>query len=222
MIGRGGSSGALAGGPGISRIPAQKLARSELARSMYRPSWPARVVRDIEHWLSSLVSSGPAGRPSWLAIVLLGVVVLVAIATVLYVLRPTRFTRRLSSRPVLGSRARTAAEYRNAADELAAAGNYQGAVIERLRAIAADLEARQILLPRPARTAAELAVEAAAVFPAETAALAYAARLFDEVRYGGRAGTAAGYAELTGLDLKLQATVARSLQQASTSGLGSG
>ena len=198
----------LAGGPGIGRIPARKLARDELARSIYRPSWFARVLRDIENWLASLVSSGPAGRPSWWAILVLSIIVLAAVAAVLYWLGPARLTTRLRGRPVIGDRTRTAADYRAAADGLAAAGNYQAAVIERVRAIAAELEASGILLPRPARTAAELAAETGTVFPAEAAGLTTAARLFDEARYGGRAGSAAGYAEVAGVDLRLQAAAA--------------
>jgi Domain of unknown function (DUF4129) len=171
---------------------------------MYHPSWLARVIRDIGNWLSSLVSTGPGGRPSWWAIGLLTVVVLAAIAAVLYWLGPARLTRRLGSQPLVGDRTMTAAEYRDAAEALAGGGNYQAAIIERVRAIAAALEARGILLPRPARTAAELAAETAAIFPAEAAGLGRAARLFDEVRYGGRAGTQAGYAEVTALDLRLE------------------
>ncbi len=87
---------------------------------------------------------------------------------------------------------------------LAADGDYQAAIIERLRAIAVDLEAREILLPIPARTAMELAAEAGAAFPAEAASLASAARLFDDVRYGGRAGTQHGYDRIRALDIRLR------------------
>jgi Domain of unknown function (DUF4129) len=186
---------------------------------MYRPSWLAQAFHDIENWLSSLVSSGPSGRPSWWAVVLLSVVVLAAIGAVWYWLGPTRLTRRLRSRPLTGGQTLSAAEYRAAADGLAAAGNYQAAVIERVRAIAAGLEASGILAPRPARTAAELAAETAVAVPAEAAGLVRAARLFDEVRYGGRAGTQAGYAEVTGLDLRLEAAAGK-LPAAGVSGSG--
>lgn len=198
----------LAAGPGIGRGPARNLARRELAQSMYRPSWLARVLGDIGRWLSSLVSPSAGGRLSWWGVAVLCAVLLAAVAAVLYWLGPASLARRLRRQPVVSGRARTAAEYRDAADRLAVAGNYEGAIIERVRAIAADLEARGILLPRPARTAAELAAEAAALFPAEATGLAAAGRLFDEVRYGGRAGTPAGYAEVTAVDLRLQTTAA--------------
>jgi hypothetical protein len=199
----------LAGGPFIGRIPARNLARRELAQSMYRPSWLARVLSDIGHWLSSLVSPSASGRPSWWAVTLLAAVLLAAVAIALYWLGPARVGRRLRGQPVIGGHARTAAEYRDAANGHAVAGDYQGAIIERVRAIAADLETRGVLLPRPARTAAELAAEAAAYFPAEASGLAASARLFDEVRYGGRAGTQAGYDAVTAVDLRLQTATAR-------------
>lgn len=210
----------LADGPGIGRLPARDLARRELARSLYRPSLPARIWHDIEHWLSSLVGSGPQGRLSWWGAVLLGVLALAAVSAVLFWLGPTRLNRQLRRQPLIGGRPRSAAEYREAAERLAAAGNYQGAIIERVRAIAADLEARRVLPPHPARTAAELAAEAGLTFSAEAAGLASAARLFDEVRYGGRAGNAAGYTEVTALDVRLQGAAADQARAAGTQAAG--
>jgi hypothetical protein len=119
---------------------------------------------------------------------------------------------------VIGGRPRTAAEYRRAAEQLAASGNYQEAIAERVRAIAADLEAREILLAKPARTADELAAEAALAFPAEAGELAAAARLFDDVRYGGRPGSQAGYARVRGLDGRLASAAPESRPDLATAG----
>ena len=179
-------------GPGISRLRGQQLARRELARAIYRPSLLARLWHDITHWLSSLVSTGTAGSPSWWGLILLAVALAAAVAVVMYWLGPTRINRQARSSPVLGGRRRTADEHRDDADRLAASGNFGEAIIERIRAMVVDLEAREILLRRPARTARELALEAGAAFPAEATGLAAAARLFDDVRYGGRAGTEPG------------------------------
>jgi hypothetical protein len=68
-----------------------------------------------------------------------------------------------------------------------------------------DLEGRGVLPPRPGRTASELAAEAARALPATAVpggaiALHDAARLFDDVRYGGRAGTRHGYELVRDLD----------------------
>jgi hypothetical protein len=99
----------------------------------------------------------------------------------------------------------TARDLRKRAERLAAAGDYAGAVIESVRAIAAELDERGALPPRAGRTADELAAEAALELPAEAAELASAARLFDDVRYGDRAGTAAGYRRIRDLDGRIQA-----------------
>jgi hypothetical protein len=100
---------------------------------------------------------------------------------------------------------RSAAEHRRAAEQLAAAGDYTGAIIECLRAVAVGLEERNVLPPRAGRTADEFAAEAAAVLPAQASELATAASLFDDVRYGGRDGTLAGYQRLRELDATIAA-----------------
>jgi uncharacterized protein DUF4129 len=197
----------LAGGsgPAMARLRGQQLAGRELARSIYRPSLLTRWWQDIEGWLSSLVSGQSAGRPSWWGFVLVAAGLLAVAVAVGFWLGPSRAGRQVRNRPVLEAKPRSAAEHRAAAERLAAAGDYQAAIIECLRAIAVDLEARGILLPVPARTAMELAVEAGGVFPAEAAGLVSAARLFDDVRYGGVAGTQRGYDSIRGLDSRLAA-----------------
>jgi hypothetical protein len=197
-----------AGGPAISRLRGQQLARQELARSIYRPSWVARWWHDFTHWLGSLLSTSPAGSPSWWGLILLAVAVAAAVAGVIYWLGPTRVNKRARDGAVLDAAPRGAADYRDAAEQLAASGNYGEAIIERIRAIVVDLEARDVLLRRPARTAMELAAEAGAAFPAEAAELTGAARRFDDVRYGGRAGTEASYRRIRDLDVRLRAATA--------------
>src|SRR5215469_980125 len=197
-----------AGGPLISRLRGQELARRELARSIYRPSLLARIWHDITHWLDSILSTSRAGTPSWWGLILLAVAVAAAVAAVVYWLGPTRVNRRAGDRAVIGTAPRSAREHRYAADQLAANGNYGAAIIERIRAIVVDLEARDVLLRRPARTAMELAAEASDVFPGEAAELADAAHGFDDVRYGGRPGTEPAYCRVRDLDFRLAATAA--------------
>jgi hypothetical protein len=192
-------------GPAISRLRGQQLAHRELARSIYRPSLPERIWHDITNWLSSLLNTSPSGSAGSGALILLAVVIAVVIAAVLYWLGPTRRNNRARGSPVLADPPRSAGEHRAEADRLAAGGNYGDAIIERIRAIVVDLEAREILLRRPGRTARELAVEASAAFPARGAELSRAARTFDDVRYGGRAGSEASYTRIRELDLELQA-----------------
>jgi hypothetical protein len=199
---------ASSGGPAISRPRGQELARRELARSIYRPSWLARIWHDITHWLGSLLSTGGTGAPSWWGLALLALAVAAIIAVVVYWLGPTRRNHRAADRAVADAAPRSARDYRDAAEELAANGNFGAAIIERIRAIVVDLETRDVLLRRPARTAMELAAEAGAAFPAEATALSAAARGFDDVRYGGRAGTERAYQRIRDLDIRLAAAVA--------------
>lgn len=196
-----------ASGPGIGREQARELARRELARSIYRPSLLSRWGHDILNWLSSLFKPFrpvQPGQPSWMVVaVVLAVLLVLGIAAILYWLGPPGASRRARPEPVIVGKPRTAAEYRRAAEELAASENYQEAIAELVRAIAADLEAREILLPKLARTADELAAEASLAFPAESAELAAMAQLFDEVRYGDRPGSQSGYDRVQALDRRL-------------------
>jgi hypothetical protein len=200
---------AVAGGL-IGRARARELARHELARSLYQPSLLQRLWNDFQNWLSSLSNGTSTGSASPLAIIGAVVVVLAVVAGVSYWLGPTRLNRQARARPVLEGRPLTAGEHRLAAGRLAADGDFAGAIIERVRAIAVDLEAREILLPRPSRTAVELAAEAGQVIPAEAGALAAATRLFDEVRYGGKPGSPSGYQLVRELDLRISAAPASS------------
>ena len=220
---------AAAGGPPlIDRGPAQRLARQELARSIYRASWPRRVLNAIGRWLNSLLDGGPGGahQVQWWAVAALIAVVVLLIAGVLYWLGPTRRSRRQMA-SVLGGRQLSAADHRRSSEQLAAGGDFAGAIVERVRAIAVDLEQRGVLLPRPGRTASELATEAATALPATAlpggaAALHSAARLFDDVRYGGRPGTPAGYEQVRELDAAVMSarTAAVALTGAAAPGSG--
>jgi hypothetical protein len=201
----------------MSRLRGQELARRELARSIYRPSVLARIWHDVTHWLSSLPNAS-AGTLSWWGLLLTAVALAAVVAAVVYWLGPTRVNKRAGNIAVIGATARTAREHRDAADHLAVAGNYGGAIIERIRAIVIDLEARGILLRRPGRTAMELATEAGAAFPAEAEALSDAAHGFDDVRYGGRTGTERAYRRVSELDLRLAAAAATHPDPAPTTG----
>ena len=205
-------------GPGIARDQARELARRELARSMYRPSLLSRWWHDVARWLSSVVNPTQVGEPNWLAVAVLAVVVVLAVLAAFYWLGSPSASRRNRGEPVIRGRPRTAADYRRAAEQLAATGNYQEAIAELVRAVAADLEVREILLAKPARTADELAAEAAVAFPAESDELTAVARLFDEVRYGGRPGSEAGYERVQRLDSRLAATAPESRPDLATAG----
>ena len=194
----------LTAGPLVGRSQGNQLARRELARAIYHPSLLSRLAARFVNWLESLALHGPGGSLNWLVVILLGIGVLALLGTVGYIAGSARLGRRYRAAVVEG-RLISAAEHRSAADAFAAAGDFQSAIIERVRAIAVDLESRHILPPRPGRTAAELGAEAALAIPAEATALGHATRVFDDVRYGGRPGSQAGYQQVRDLDLRIRA-----------------
>lgn len=183
------SGGPGSGGPLIGRRAAQELARHELSKLMYQPSITQRILT----WLSNLLNSAGAAVPGgWWAVVTLAVLAVLVTAGLFSRLRPTR-DRRSPRDAVLAGKPLSAADHRRTAERLAAAGDYSGAIIECVRAIAADLEERTIIPVRPDRTADELAAEAGRELPSHAGDLRAAMRLFDDVRYGDRDGTQAGY-----------------------------
>ena len=180
------AAGQLAGGPAplIGRDAARRLARRELAEMSF---WQ-RVTEWIVRLLNDSGSVVPGG---WFGLIALAVLAVLAVAVALAWARPGRPRR--TAAPVQGRVARSAAEHRHEAERLAAAGAYAAAIIEGVRAIAADLDEREILPARPGRTADELAEDAGRELPALAGGLRAATRLFDDVRYGDREGTRTGY-----------------------------
>lgn len=177
------------GGPLVNRRQGQILARRELARV----SILDRILHFFERLFSASASAVPGG---WFGLIVFGVLFVVLIVVVLTWARPST-RRRIRVGSVLGGKAQTAQDYRRSAARFAEAGDYSQAIIEGVRAIAAELEQRGILRPRLGRTANELAIEAGAELPGLATELRAVMRLFDDVRYGDRPGTSAGY-ELVG------------------------
>jgi Domain of unknown function (DUF4129) len=193
----------------IGRSDAADAARSELSKAVYaadRPSLQQRVIQwvldQIGKALDALSSVAPGG--------ILGLLVLVAIVVgvVILVLRRTGPLQRSSAGdvPLFVGRLRSAAEYRAAADAAAAAGDWDEAVLQRFRAVVRSLEERDILEPRPGRTADEAAAVAARALPSCAPGLRQAARSFDDVAYGRRARDQQADATLRELDRQLAAT----------------
>jgi hypothetical protein len=193
-IGLAGRVTAVAGMPGgflpsgrglIGRQAGQRLARHELAEMS---TW-----QRILAWLARLVSSAGTAVPGgWFGLIALAILAVLAVTAVIYWVRPA-MSRRARAESVLGGEPMTARDYRRAAERQAAAGDYANAIVETVRAIAADFDERGILPPRPGRTAAELGAEAGRELPSLAADLRTAARLFDDIRYGDKEGSPAGY-----------------------------
>ncbi len=187
----------LAGGPLIGRRAAQRLARHELAEmSIWQRIW---------HWLARLPGAAGSVVPGgWFGLIALAVLAVLAITIIIFWVRPAR-TARSRAESVLGGELMTARDYRRAAERLAAAGDYAGAIVEGVRAIAAELDERGVLQPRPGRTADELAAEAGRELPGLADGLRTVTQLFDDIRYGDRDGSHAGYQLVSRVDDEIRA-----------------
>ena len=182
----------------LSREAARAAARAELADPLYQqdqPSLAERVLTELVERLQELLDRAaevsPGGYVGLIVLVLLAVLAGIALR-----LRAGPLGRGAQAQVLLPDRSRSAAEHRAAADRYAAEGAWAEAVRERLRALVRGLEERGLLEPRPGRTADEAAAEASSALPGQAAALREAARLFDEVWYGGRPATPATDARL--------------------------
>jgi hypothetical protein len=213
------AAAAAAGPAPVSRREGQQLARAELSKAMYHPGLPIieRIEQAISRFLNSAGVSVPVG---WWSIVALAALAVIIVAAVLAWIGPVARSRSRTADPLLSSTQLSARGHREQAERLAAAGDYSAAIIESVRAIAMELEERGVLPPRVGRTADEFAAEAGQALPGHSAGLREAAQLFDDVRYGERAGTASGYQRLRDLDARLRS--ARPASQGVLAGVGAG
>lgn len=191
----------------LGREEATRLAREELSKEIYRAHRPG-LVRRLLGWiidqagelLDKVAGASPGGHAGLVVLALLLVVGVVAVR-----LKVGPIGRRAATDPALFSgRPRTAAEHRAAADTHAARGEWADAVRERLRAVVRTLEERAVLDERPGRTADEAAAEAGAAMPSCAGDLRRAARLFDDVWYGGRPAGPDSDAALRAVDEKVR------------------
>jgi hypothetical protein len=198
-----------AAGPLTGRQAGQRLARAELSKAIYHPheSLAQRVLNAIGDLLHDLSQAGRAFPGGWWAAVALAALLATIIAVVLSRTGRLARSRRTRGQLMTGSGPLSAADHRLRAGRLADAGDYGAAIVERVRAIARELDDRAVLIPRAGRTANEMADEAAAALPAEAGALYTAALLFDDICYGDRPGTQAGYALVQELDTRISASV---------------
>ncbi|MEW1635880.1 DUF4129 domain-containing protein [Streptomyces sp. NPDC093801] len=191
------------------REAAREAAERELAKPIYHQDEPGLFQRALDRfweWLGEFfdraAGATPGGGLGLLAIAL--VVVLAAAALWWRLGKPGRTAR--GGGTLFDEGPRSAADHRAAADAHAAAGRWNDAVRERMRAVVRSLEERTLLDPRPGRTADEAAAEAARSLPGHADGLRAAARAFDDVTYGGRTADPDTYARLRTLDLTLERT----------------
>lgn len=189
--------------------PARELAREELARPIYEQAQPSpllRLIRWLQDGLDDLLRAADRVSPggSWGLLLILVVLVVVAVV-VRRRFGPAARSAALRT-GVLGDTVRSADEHRRAADAHTAAGRYDDAVRERMRALVRGLEERTVFEPRQGRTAGEAAREGGRTLPAVAGALADAARIFDETVYGGRTADAAADVRMRAVDDEVRAT----------------
>ncbi|PSK97908.1 uncharacterized protein DUF4129 [Haloactinopolyspora alba] len=174
-------------------VPGREAARELAERELSKPSYDrdtsltTRIIRWIVERIERLLDAAAGTLSSGVGIAaLVALVGALAVVVVLWTGPMARSASR-SAGPVLEPGARTAAEYRAAADDAAARADWDTAVVERFRATVATLEERGVLTPESGRTADEVARDAAAVLAGVSAQLRAGATVFDSVRYGGTA-----------------------------------
>ncbi|WP_225831550.1 DUF4129 domain-containing protein [Streptomyces sp. NK08204] len=191
------------------RDPAREAARRELSKRMYHENDPSLFQRALNaFWdrlgrlLDTAASATPGGTVGLVVVVLFVVAVLAALWWRLGTPRRTP----TSAAAVFDDRPRSAAEHRAASEAHAAQGHWNQAVQERVRAIVRSLEERALLDVRPGRTADEAAADAGRSLPAHRDRLRSAARVFDDVTYGGRRASEQSYHRVAELDRDLERT----------------
>lgn len=189
----------------VGRDAARDAAVRELSDPAYQQAEPSTVTKvlrwvldrlgDLLDGVSGLVPGGALGL-AVLAVLVIAVIVAVR-------LRVGALARSATSSSVFDSGKLSAADHRAAAEAAVAQGNLAEAVRERFRAVVRGLEERGVLDERSGRTVDEVAKVAGARLPDHASALRDAARLFDDVCYGGRPATVDDYRRLAELDLAL-------------------
>ncbi|WP_354640829.1 DUF4129 domain-containing protein [Kitasatospora camelliae] len=194
----------------VPRDPARDAARLELLDPAYHRHDPG-PVEQAGNWLTDRLDEllnglgGLTGSPTT-GIALAVVLVALLVAALWWRLGAPRRAAGSADPLFSADGPRTAAGHREAASGHAAAGEWTAAVREQMRALVRALEERALLDARPGRTADEAAGEAGRALPGHAAALAAAARLFDDIAFGERTADQAAYRQLLELDRALTAT----------------
>lgn len=185
---------------------ARRWAAEELAKPEYRdaaPGWLDAFWESLWDWLQSLDGAPSAEGTAVAPLIGVGIAVVIAVAIVLA--RPRLNARSKPPQDMFDAdTAVSASDYRKRAADAASTGEWSAAVVDCFRALVRTAEDRNILEPRPGRTADEVAGELAAAFGVEARRLAWAARAFDGIRYGNETADRDAYAAMAELDASLR------------------
>ncbi|HME78801.1 MAG TPA: DUF4129 domain-containing protein [Mycobacterium sp.] len=196
----------------VDRDTAHQAAQRELDKPIYpKGSLTQRLQEWIHELLFRLLEKGSSVPGGWFTISVLITLLIVAIVIAIRIARRTIRTRHGADYQLFDTGQLSADQHRAIAEHLAAEGNWTTAIRHRLRAVARGLEETRIVDPAPGRTANELAHDAGAHLPHLASELSQAATAFNDVTYGERPGTPAGYQMIVDLDdhLRLRSAVGR-------------
>lgn len=203
----------LAGAPLIpDGDEGQQWAEDELAKPEYAQAEPNlldRIAYELQRFLGDLLGGGGSGGfgPFLLLIaVAIGIGIIVAIVLIWGVPRSAGRARAVSAELFGDDDVRSAAELRAAAEAHAKRGEWDEAIVLRMRALARGTHERGIIRTPPGTTVQAFARAAAAALPAAAAPIAQSATIFDDVRYLRRPGTASGYATVADADTRTART----------------
>ena len=180
----------------IDRDAAHDAAQGELAKAIYpKPSLGDQIMSWIEDLLYRAVTHGAELPGGWFTVAVLVLLVVIAVIVAVRIARRAMKTSRSAAVTLFDDHELSAAEHRATAETFASAQQWAPAIRHRVRAVARQLEEDGVLDRVPGRTATELARVADE--------LGSAAMAFNDVTYGERPGTEAGYRQVAALDGRL-------------------
>ncbi len=183
--------------------------REELSRREYQPSLSERFW----HWVQDLFDRvrdaglGAGGFDPVVALVLLALVLALA-AFVLSRLRANPGGAAPAGAVFTEARM-SATDHRGLAQAALSRGDWDTTVVESMRAIAAGLFERGIVVEEIGATADEISATAAQLFPPQRDRLERSALTFDETRYGERAAQESRAREILALEEDLRSEPAQ-------------
>lgn len=192
----------------VDRDTAREAAQRELTKGIYHqddPSLFERVIERIVRWLDARLTDAAHAAPGGgIGLLAIAAVIAAVIALIFWRTGPLRRSAGRADPDLELSGPLDAEEHRRRANLYAAERRYAQAVRERMRAIVRELETRGVLEPRPGRTADEVAREAGELVPSVSGELRGAARVFDEIWYGGRPAAAGADAAMREADHRVR------------------
>lgn len=170
-------------------FPDPDTAREWLGRELSHPEYRESLLQRFTSWLDRLLGaaseSGGTGGLSPVAALLLLALLAGGIAMVLSRLRANP-SAGVTGSAVFSEARLTADEHRQRAGAALSREEWDQAVVEAVRALAAGLTERALVPEQSGVTVHELGQRAAALFPSHGQRLEATARVFDETRYGNR------------------------------------